>query len=91
MSIFASLFQSKSSPNLKTAEPARLPECTNAEYDEFLACMRRGERKFQTAGRTLRDEYAAWLKDYRRRMARSDAAAKRATSNQPAPEITQQA
>lgn len=55
-------------------EPSRLPECTGEEYNEFLNCMRRGERKFQRAGYTLHDEYAAWLKDRRKRLARMEAA-----------------
>src|SRR5208337_742749 len=55
-----------------------LPECTHEEYNEFLNCLKRGERKFQTAGRTVHDEYAAWLKDYRKKLALAQAAKEKA-------------
>jgi hypothetical protein len=49
-----------------------MPESSIDEYSEFLECMRRGERKFQKLGRTVHEEFAAWLKDRHRRLARAD-------------------
>ncbi|HKF45899.1 MAG TPA: hypothetical protein VKB38_00980 [Terracidiphilus sp.] len=39
------------------------PHPSNEEYNEFLAYMKLGQRKFQRPGFTLQDEFAAWLKD----------------------------
>jgi len=49
------------------ASQSSLP--TNDEYSEFLAYMKRPDRKFQKARDTVQDEFAAWLKDHRRRAA----------------------
>jgi len=67
------LFEGAKTPRASEPEPesGRMPECSNDEYTEFLNCMRRGERKFQTAGRTVQEEYAAWLKDHRNKLART--------------------
>ena len=61
-------------------EPPSLPECTNDEYNEFLDCLKRGDRRFQKARYTLHDEYTAWLKDRRKRLALAQAAAEKAAS-----------
>jgi hypothetical protein len=61
-----------------------LPESTGEEYDEFLNCMKRGERKFQKVGFTIHDEYTAWLKDRRKKLALARAAEEKAKSTGPA-------
>jgi hypothetical protein len=63
---------------------SRMPQSNEDEYSEFLECMRRGERKFQKAGYTLHQEYAAWLKDHRKKRALVQAAAEKASSTRPA-------
>lgn len=47
-------------------DPANRPEYSIEEYNEFLDYLKRGERKFQTTGRSVRDEFAAWLKHHRK-------------------------
>jgi hypothetical protein len=68
-----------------TMRPADLQQTNTAtssmdEYEEFLNCMRRGERKFQKARFTVQEEYAAWLKDRRKKLAIARAAAEKASS-----------
>ncbi|UWZ82692.1 hypothetical protein [Occallatibacter riparius] len=67
-----------------SVQESRMPQANEDEYSEFLECMRRGERKFQKAGYTLHQEYAAWLKDYRKKRALAEAAREKASSNRPA-------
>ena len=68
-------FESDSSSSYSASvHESRIPQANEDEYSEFLECMRRGERKFQKAGYTLHEEYAAWLKDRRKRLARAQAA-----------------
>ena len=74
------LFEGAKAPHKSEPEPEsrRLPESSNDEYNEFLNCMKCGERKFQAAGRTVQEEYAAWLKDRRKRLATSSPAQEKA-------------
>jgi hypothetical protein len=57
---------------------------TAEEYEEFLNCMRRGDRKFQKPGFTVQQEFGAWLKDRRRKLAISRPAEEKARATRPA-------
>jgi hypothetical protein len=67
-----------------SVQESRIPQSNDDEYSEFLECMRRGERKFQKAGYTLHEEYAAWLKDRRKKLAITRAAEEKAGSTRSA-------
>jgi hypothetical protein len=71
---------------LRTADLQHTNTATSSmdEYEEFLNCMRRGERKFQKARFTVQEEYAAWLKDRRKKLAIARAAAEKASSTRSA-------
>jgi len=67
MSFLQWLFEDESSKPGKD-EADRMPESTHEEYVLFLTYMRQGRRRFQTAGSTIHQEFAAWLKHHRRRV-----------------------
>jgi hypothetical protein len=62
-------------PEHVAVESAPMPRGTQDDYAEFLEYMRQGKRKFQRAGRSMNDEFAAWRadRDKRRPAAGSEA------------------
>jgi hypothetical protein len=66
--------KSVSEVNTSINRPVEIPAAqpslpTNDEYSEFLSYLKRPDRKFQKARDTVQDEFAAWLKDHRKRAA----------------------
>ena len=53
-------------------EPGRMPAGSSDDYAEFLLYLKQGKRRFERAGRSINDEYAAWLKDRAKKRAVAD-------------------
>jgi hypothetical protein len=44
-----------------TATPSHYDSCSGEDYEEFLKLMQQGKRPFRKPGRTVRQEFEAWL------------------------------
>jgi hypothetical protein len=48
-------------PVAQTATPSHYDSCSGEDYEEFLKLMQQGKRPFRKPGRTVRQEFEAWL------------------------------
>jgi hypothetical protein len=55
-----------------SVEPNHMPAGSSDDYADFLLYLKQGKRRFQRGGRSINDEYAAWLTERNKKRAVAD-------------------